>query len=66
MLTLAAFVLEKFGGDTMADVATNLARYRERIAVAPAAPGGGGARRRGDGRHGLTGDGDEAGSGGDD
>ena len=48
MLTLAAFVLEKFGGDSMAEVRDNLARYRARIARAPEAPvAGGGARRAG-------------------
>ena len=35
MLTLAAFVLEKTGGDSMAEVADNLARYQARIAGAP-------------------------------
>ena len=60
MLTLAAAVVEKFGGDTIDDVRTNLAAYRERIAVAPAAPVAGRAPE-----HGLTGT-DEAGSGGDD
>ena len=30
MLTLAAFVVEKFGGDSMADVQANLAAYRAR------------------------------------
>ena len=35
MLTLAAFVLEKTGGDSMVEVADNLARYRARIAGAP-------------------------------
>jgi len=35
MLTLAAFVLEKTGGDSMAEVAGNLARYRARIAGEP-------------------------------
>jgi len=34
MLTLAAFVLEKTGGDSMAEVAGNLARYQARIAGA--------------------------------
>ena len=38
MLTLARFVLEKIGGDTMGDVATNLAAYRARIARTPDAP----------------------------
>jgi len=60
MLTLAASIVEKFGGDTLDDVRTNLAAYRERIAVAPAAPVAGRAPD-----HGLTGT-DEAGSGGDD
>ena len=60
MLTLAAAVVEKFGGDTLDDVQTNLAAYRERIAVAPPAPVAGRAPE-----HGLTGT-DEAGSGGDD
>jgi chorismate synthase len=32
MLTLARFVLEKTGGDSMPEVLDNLARYRERIA----------------------------------
>jgi len=35
MLTLAAFVLEKTGGDSMSEVAGNLARYRARIAGTP-------------------------------
>ena len=38
MLTLARFVLEKTGGDSMAEVADNLRRYRERIASEPAPP----------------------------
>ena len=73
MLTLAAFVLEKFGGDTIDDVRENLAAYRARIA-APAAPAAGDATavtvgerppRAMASAHGLTGT-DEAGSGGDD
>jgi len=58
MLTLAAFVLEKFGGDTMGDVMANVASYRERLArpIEPPVPGH---------PHGLTGT-DQAGSGGDD
>jgi len=32
MLTLARFVLEKTGGDSMDEVVDNLRRYRERIA----------------------------------
>ncbi|HYH91654.1 MAG TPA: chorismate synthase [Candidatus Saccharimonadales bacterium] len=67
MLTLAAFVMEKLGGDTMDDVRANLAAYRARIAQAPEAPIAGGARATAvaAAAHGLTGT-DEAGSGGDD
>jgi len=36
-LTLADFVLEKFGGDSMAELTDNLARYRQRLAASPAA-----------------------------
>ena len=72
MLTLARFVLEKVGGDTVADAVANLATYRARIARPIDAPVVG--ARAGDGlpadgpveaRHGLTGS-DVAGSGGDD
>ena len=38
MLTLARFVLEKTGGDSMAEVLDNLRRYQARIARTPAAP----------------------------
>ncbi len=38
MLTLARFVLEKTGGDSMAEVTDNLRRFRERIAAQPAPP----------------------------
>ncbi len=73
MLTVAAFVAEKFGGDTIDDVRTNLAAYRARIEQPPEAPVAGGSRRGApdardlpvEERHGLTGT-DEAGSGGDD
>ena len=65
MLTLAAAVLEKTGGDSMAEVKDNLARYRERIGRAPDAPVAGGRRAATVPGHGLTGT-DEAGSGGDD
>jgi chorismate synthase len=44
MLTLAASVLEKVGGDTVADAAANLATYRARIAQPLDAPEAGGAR----------------------
>jgi chorismate synthase len=39
MLTLASFVVEKFGGDSLADIRDNLARYRERIGRARDAAG---------------------------
>ncbi|MEX2011531.1 MAG: chorismate synthase [Chloroflexota bacterium] len=52
MLTLVRFVLEKFGGDSLAETKDNYARYRERIAR-PLSPVGAGGT-------------DEAGSGGDD
>ena len=42
MLTLADFVLDKFGGDSLDETRDNLARYRERIAAAPEAPVAGG------------------------
>ena len=58
MLTLATFVLEKLGGDSMGEVKANLAAYRERLAAPIPAPVPGHP-------HGLTGT-DEAGSGGDD
>jgi len=58
MLTLATFVMEKLGGDTMEDVRTNLATYQARLARPIEAPVAGRP-------HGLTGT-DEAGSGGDD
>ncbi len=38
MLTLARFVLEKTGGDSMAEVVDNLRRYRERVAAQPVPP----------------------------
>jgi chorismate synthase len=47
MLTLASFVLEKFGGDTIDDVRDSVARYRERIAQPLDAPVAGGRRRVG-------------------
>lgn len=68
MLTLASFVVEKFGGDTLDDVRAALEHYRDRIATAPEAPVAGGRRATGTAvvpAHGLTGT-DEAGSGGDD
>ena len=32
-MTLATFVLEKLGGDSMGEVRANLAAYRERLAA---------------------------------
>ncbi len=49
MLTLLEFMLEKFGGDSLAETRDNLERYRERIAVAPEAPLPGGAGPAGSG-----------------
>jgi len=40
LLTLTRFVLEKTGGDSLAEVRDNLDRYRARIARGPAATGG--------------------------
>ncbi len=74
MLTLAASIIEKFGGDTLDDVRASLATYRARIEATPEAPIAGGRRPpivghlstpTADAPHGLTGT-DEAGSGGDD
>src|SRR5207342_885846 len=71
LLTLASFVLEKFGGDTVGDIRAALDHYLARTAATPEAPVAGGrvaspanpaAAAAG---HGLTGT-DEAGSGGDD
>jgi len=54
LLTVADFVLEKFGGDTLDETADNLRRYRERIARPPGDAGA------------DDGAGSEVGSGGDD
>ena len=58
MLTLARFVLDKTGGDSMTEVTDNLRRYRERIAAVRGAPAEGGRTRGAEAG--------EAGSGGDD
>jgi chorismate synthase len=66
LLTVAAFVLEKSGGDTLDETADNLRRYRERIAGQPQGPSGHGpgpARAAGDPTDRA---GSEVGSGGDD
>jgi chorismate synthase len=52
MLTLAAFVVEKFGGDTMGDIRAGLDQYQARIAGAPEAPVAGGRRVAGASRPG--------------
>ncbi len=68
MLVLADLVLDKFGGDSLAETLDNVGRYRERIARLPEAPVAGG--RRAGARSAGAGDADdgygEAGSGGDD
>jgi chorismate synthase len=51
MLTLARFVLEKTGGDSMVEVVDNLRRYEARIAETPVAPAAG----DGSGGHGWVG-----------
>jgi hypothetical protein len=60
-------MLDKFGGDTIADTRDNLARYRDRIAAPIEPPAAGGRRGRPASAvlHGLAGS-DVAGSGGDD
>ena len=64
-ITLADAILDKFGGDSLAETRDNLARYRERIGRAPAAPVAGGRRAAGaSGEAARTAD--EVGSGGDD
>ncbi len=42
MLTVASFVVEKFGGDSLAETQDNLARYHERISRIPDPPTPGG------------------------
>jgi chorismate synthase len=68
LLTLTASVLEKFGGDSLAEVGDNLARYTERISRMPQADDDAGGRPGGPiglGSPGVRGSG-AAGSGGDD
>ena len=64
MLTLARFVTETFGGDTLEGIRAALERHRARLATPMPAPVAGGGPGVG-AAHGLTGT-DEAGSGGDD
>ncbi len=70
MLTLASFMVEKFGGDTIDDVRAGLDHYLARIAATPEAPVAGGRRPSIAGANRLTGTSGagsgEAGSGGDD
>ena len=66
MLTLADAMLDKFGGDTIADTRDGLDRYVERISRDVEAPITGGRRGAGAETAGPTDSGDEAGSGGDD
>jgi chorismate synthase len=61
-ITLADFLLDKFGGDSLEETRSNVAAYRERIGRAPEAPVPGGRRRGGD----EVRTADEVGSGGDD
>jgi chorismate synthase len=66
MAVLANAMLDKFGGDTIADTRDNLERYRARISAPIEPPVAGGRRARPAGElHGLAGT-DVAGSGGDD
>jgi chorismate synthase len=62
MLTLADAILDKFGGDSIADTLAALEAYRARIARPPEAPVAGGQRRAGTSQP----EDGEAGSGGDD
>jgi chorismate synthase len=69
MLTLADAMLDKFGGDTIADTRDALRRYVERISGPIEAPVAGGRRpgvAPGPGGGSTASGGDEAGSGGDD
>ncbi len=65
LLTVADFVLRKFGGDSVAETADNLARYRDRIARPPEPPVAGGRPGAARGPRPAL-EGGEAGSGGDD
>ena len=65
LLTLARFVLEKTGGDSMAEVSDSMARWRERLAT-PLAPTGVAALPAAAASARSSADGGTAGSGGDD
>jgi chorismate synthase len=45
-LALTDAVLDKFGGDSLRETLDNLARYRERLALGPAAGTGSASGRR--------------------
>jgi len=62
-LTLADFMLDKFGGDSLVETRDNLARYQDRIGLRPDAPVPGGRGTSGDSPAPTS---DEVGSGGDD
>jgi chorismate synthase len=64
-ITLADFLLDKFGGDSLDETLDNVARYRERIGRAPEAPVPGG-RRPATAAEDVVRTADEVGSGGDD
>ena len=66
LLTLTRFVLEKSGGDSLAEVRDNLERYRDRIPSRPRRPSRADTRAGRAPRPGAADGGDEAGSGGDD
>ena len=65
MLTLADFILDKFGGDSLDETRANLEAYQARISFPPEAPAAG-QRQRSDAADPAPADGGEAGSGGDD
>ena len=66
MLTLADFMLDKFGGDSLDETRANLASYQDRLARSPEAPVAGGPKRAAIGPVRPADDDGEAGSGGDD
>ena len=66
-IVLADAMLDKFGGDSLAETRDNLLRYQARIGQAPDAPVAGGRRAAGVAAAGVaTRTADEVGSGGDD
>lgn len=65
MLTLARFVLEKTGGDSMAEVRESMDRWRARLARLPGAAGGGSSEPMTAGAGASAGTGARAGAGAD-